>query len=214
MAKSLEIRGTKKQRRIGALAGWLVRIIGWTLRYRVTGLEQLAGKYSGKPVIYAFWHNRIFALPKIVPQIARGEKMVVLTSASKDGAILERAVQVFGVGAVRGSSSRRGAAALVALRKKINAGVRVCITPDGPRGPIQVLQAGVVKLAQVSGAPILVINVEFSRAWRLSSWDRFFIPWPFSKVVVDVEEGIELPREMTQDEFEQQRADIEALMNK
>ncbi len=214
MSDSLEIRGTGKQRFMGTLAGWLIRVVGWTLRYQITGLEQLDGKYKGRPVIYSLWHNRIFAMPYTAPKLVKDRELVVLTSASKDGAVLERAMRVFGLGAVRGSSSRRGAAALVALRKKLNAGVSVCITPDGPRGPMQKLQPGVVKLAQASGAPVLAINVKFSRCWQLKTWDQFYIPKPFSRVFVTIEDGIEYPRKMEQDEFEKKRAELESLMNK
>ena len=117
MAESQEIRGTWKQRMTGKLAGWLIRIMGWTLRYEIKGLKQLTEKWDGKPVIYALWHNRIFAMPYTRPKLSKGREIVVLTSASKDGAILENAVRVFKIGSVRGSSSRRGAAALVALRR-------------------------------------------------------------------------------------------------
>ncbi len=213
MSKSLEIRGTRKQHIIGKIAGWTIRIMGWTLRYKIDGLEQLNGKYSGQPVIYALWHNRIFAMPYTRPKLAKNREMVVLTSASKDGAILENAVAVFGIGAVRGSSSRRGAAALVALRKKINSGASICITPDGPRGPRQKLQPGIVKLAQASGAPILAVNVEFSKCWHLKTWDQFRVPWPFSKVYVKIEAGIDIPRDLDQSAFEQHVSDLEQLMN-
>ena len=213
MAKSQEIRGTWKQRAIGKAIGWILRVMGWTLRYKMSGFEQITSKLSDKPVIYSLWHNRIFAMPYTSPQLGAERDLVVLTSASKDGAILENAVKVFGVGAVRGSSSRRGAAALIALRKKLTAGLHVCITQDGPRGPMQVLQAGVIKLAQSSCSPIVVINVEFSKCWRLKTWDKFCIPKPFSKVYVKLEEAVEVPKELSQEEFEQYRVDVESLMN-
>lgn len=212
MAKSQEIRGTWKQRIIGKLAGWLIRIMGWTLRYRISGLEQLTGKLDGKPVIYALWHNRIFAMPYTRPKLSKDREMVVLTSASKDGAILENAVRVFKIGSVRGSSSRRGAAALVALRKKLVSGANICITPDGPRGPVYKLSPGIVKLAQACDAPIIPLRVEFSRCWRLKSWDRFCIPKPFSKVTVILEEGVEISKELDEDGFEQERLRLENLM--
>jgi len=63
MADALEIRGTRKQRMIGILAGGLLRVMGWMLRYRYEGLEQMSGKFGGRPVIFALWHNRIFAMP-------------------------------------------------------------------------------------------------------------------------------------------------------
>ncbi|MGJ8654857.1 MAG: lysophospholipid acyltransferase family protein [Akkermansiaceae bacterium] len=213
MADALEIRGTTKQRVIGKLAGGLIRVMGWTLRYRYEGLEQMSGKLGGRPVIFALWHNRIFAMPYAKPKLSPDREVCVLTSASKDGAILETAVRSFGLTAVRGSSSRRGAAALVALRRKLTSGATVTITPDGPKGPRYKVQPGVVKLAQASGAPIVVVSVNYSRCWRFKSWDRFCLPKPFSKVMVRLEEGVEISKELSNDAFEDERMKLEVLMN-
>jgi len=213
MADAQEIRGTRKQRVIGTLAGWAMRVMGWTLRYKIEGLGQLRGRYVNQPVIFAMWHNRIFAMPYAKPWLGKHREVCVLTSASKDGAILETAVRLFGLTAVRGSSSRRGAAALVALRRKLKSDVTVTITPDGPKGPCYKVQPGVVKLAQASGAPIVVVSVNFSRCWRLKSWDRFCVPKPFSKVMVKLEDGIEISRELSNDAFEDERVKLEVLMN-
>jgi lysophospholipid acyltransferase (LPLAT)-like uncharacterized protein len=109
---------------------------------------------------------------------------VVLTSASHDGAALATAMGVFGIGSVRGSSSRRGVAALVGMRKALREGIDVCVTPDGPRGPRYMIQAGLVKLAETSAAPVIPIHVEYPNCWRLKTWDRFAIPKPCSTVRV------------------------------
>jgi len=214
MAKTLEIRGSWKQRAIGNIAGLAIRVMGWTLRYRITGLEQMGGKYAGGPVIFALWHNRIFAMPYAKPQLSKDREVCVLTSASKDGAILETAVRTFGLTAVRGSSSRRGAAALVALRRKLSSGATVTITPDGPKGPRYKVQPGVIKLAQASGSPIVIVSVNYSRCWRFKSWDRFCLPKPFSKVIVHLEDGVEISKELSEDDFERARLDLEKLMVK
>jgi lysophospholipid acyltransferase (LPLAT)-like uncharacterized protein len=60
----------------------------------------------------------------------------------------------------------------------------VVITPDGPRGPVYELGPGIILLAQKSGAPVFPANLEYSRCWRLKSWDRFILPRPFSKIRV------------------------------
>ena len=213
MADQLEIRGSRKQRVIGTIAGGLLHVMGWTLRYKITGLEQMTVKYKGRPVIYALWHNRIFAIPYCKPVLSPDREVCILTSASKDGAILETAVKNFGISSVRGSSSRRGAAALVALRKKLKAGDTVTITPDGPKGPCYKLQPGVVKLAQASGTPIVCLSIEFSNCWRIKSWDRFCIPKPFSKVLIHLEDGIEIPKDLSDDDFEAERKKLEVLMH-
>jgi lysophospholipid acyltransferase (LPLAT)-like uncharacterized protein len=81
--------------------------------------------------------------------------------------VLSAFLQRFNVKAVRGSSSRRGAAAMWEMMGLLEAGYDVAITPDGPRGPRYQLSAGAIKLAQTTGAKILPMRVRYSRCWRL-----------------------------------------------
>ncbi len=64
----------------------------------------------------------------------------------------------------------------------LRAGHDIGITPDGPRGPIYELKPGAVIVPRRTGAPLLLVGAEFSSAWRLKSWDRFYVPRPFSRV--------------------------------
>lgn len=194
MATSSEIRGDLKARLSGALAGYLIRLVGMTLRLEVLDrarVTKLSGG-NGPVVLYALWHNRVFIMPYVKAKLMKRRKVTVLTSASKDGAILAGAVGVCGMDAARGSSSRRAVAALVALRKAVRAGSDVCITPDGPRGPVYEIQPGIVKLAESTGAGICVIRVDYEKFWRLKSWDGFMIPKPFSNVQIVFEDAFEV----------------------
>ena len=105
-----------------------------------------------------------------------------LVSASKDGAWLSAFFALFGLNTVRGSSSRLGREAATALVEMLRAGHDIGITPDGPRGPIYELKPGAVIVPRRTGAPLLLVGAEFSSAWRLKSWDRFYVPRPFSRV--------------------------------
>jgi lysophospholipid acyltransferase (LPLAT)-like uncharacterized protein len=89
-----------------------------------------------------------------------------------------------GIHAVRGSSSRRGTEALIALTKAVRQGHHAGITPDGPKGPRRVCKLGLVSLAKLTARPILILGIRFHRAIYLKSWDRFGLPLPFSKVEV------------------------------
>ncbi|MFC5051880.1 lysophospholipid acyltransferase family protein [Rubritalea spongiae] len=211
MAKTTEIRGTGKQRIIGSVAGWGLRLVGSTLRIKVTDNSGLSGDYA-KPVLWAFWHNTVFVMPYVRLKFFRHRKVVVLTSASKDGAVLESAVKVCDIGAVRGSSSRRAVAALIALRKAIKEGLDVCITPDGPRGPKYRLQAGIIKMAEATGAPLVPIRVNYSSCWRLKTWDSFRIPKPFSQVEVILEKPMEIEQGLSVELFEEKRLAVERCM--
>lgn len=208
-----EIRESRKSTILGTMAGWLMRAWCSTLRMEVVDNYGFAEKQESEgPIIFALWHNRIFVVPDAWRRLSRGKKfrpVVVLTSASHDGATLARAVGVFGLGSVRGSSSRRAVAALVALRKALREGTNVCVTPDGPRGPRYVMQPGLLKIAETSKSPIVPVDVTFGKTWRLKTWDRFCIPYPFSKVRVIFDEALVVPGDLDEDEFEQWRSRIE-----
>ncbi len=212
--KGSEIRSDRKSALLGTLAGWTMKLLAATLRFEIRDLAGIGNKNAPMPpVIYVLWHNRFFCVPPAWNRICYGHrKTVALTSASHDGDMVARAMAVFGLGSVRGSSSRRGVAALVGLKRALQEGLDICVTPDGPRGPRYQLQPGIIKLAESTGAPIIPIHVRFSSAWRLKTWDRFVIPKPFSRVQVTFAEPITLTRGMDAEIFENQRIRIENLM--
>ena len=205
--KSTEIRGDRKARILGTLAGWAMRAWSATLKFEIYDRCGVTNPQDPiRPVVFALWHNRIFTLPPIWWRTGGNfRKTVVLTSASKDGAILARAMETFGLGAVRGSSSRRAVAALIGMKNALKEGLDVCITPDGPRGPRYGFHPGVLKLAQSTGAPIVPIHAQYSAAWRLKTWDRLVIPKPFSKVTIVFDEMLVVPRKLDETGFENWR---------
>ncbi|NIP95048.1 MAG: lysophospholipid acyltransferase family protein [Akkermansiaceae bacterium] len=187
--------------------------MAWTIRFRVEdrcGFTKQGG--IGRPLIWCIWHNRMLALAMARVRVYPSRKGVVLTSASHDGAALASAVKVIGVGAVRGSTSRRGAAALKQMMRCLNDGLDVGVTPDGPRGPRYELNAGLLKLAQATGAPLMCFHARFEHALRLRTWDRFVIPLPFSKVHIVFDELLDVPRGLDDDSFEARRRDVEERM--
>lgn len=184
-----------------------------TLRREFSG-EISQYNASSEPLIHVLWHNRILASPYLFRKMFPKRETVVLTSASKDGAALAAAVKVFKVGAVHGSSSRRGAAAIVALRRAAREGKDLVFTPDGPRGPRYHLQPGVVKIAQTTGLAIVPLHIEYLSSWTLKTWDRFRIPKPFSKVRVTLGDPIRVPRELDDAAFENERLALEKILLK
>ena len=171
------------RRLIPGLIVFLLRALALTLRFRV---DDRCGITRGamQPFIGAFWHNRILVIPLAYRRYCRGRRGSCLTSPSKDGAIIEGVMARFGIGSVRGSSSRRGSTALRELTAILEAGEDVAITPDGPRGPKYQLSPGIIKLAQITGTAVMPIHVGYSRCWELKSWDAFRIPKPFARVEI------------------------------
>jgi lysophospholipid acyltransferase (LPLAT)-like uncharacterized protein len=197
-------------------ASALVKLLCWTYRYRFLDRSGvLAPDASLAPVVMLMWHNRIFSMPTIFKRFYpfnRRKGLLVLTSASRDGAVLAEFVKNFGMGSVRGSSSRRGGAALIELTRQLNNGFDICITPDGPRGPRYTLGPGALLLAQRCAAPILPFSVEYSACWRFKSWDGFILPKPFSRINVTLEPCIRVRKTETNEAFEQERQRIHEMI--
>ncbi|MEP6822556.1 MAG: lysophospholipid acyltransferase family protein [Chthoniobacterales bacterium] len=195
------------------LLALLIRLHGRTLRLK---LEDHPGYLAGclpHSVIVLFWHNRIFSTPFVWERYRpRDRHALVLTSASPEGSLLALLVSHFGMGAVRGSSSRQGSAALRGMIARIAEGNDIFITPDGPRGPRYRLQPGAITLAQQTGVPILPVHIEYSRYRRLRSWDGFAIALPFSQMRVVIDQPFWVKPEQTSEELENARQHLQSIM--
>lgn len=174
------------------IAGWrrallwplslLLRAWGRTLRFETSPDDLRNYTKKDEPVAIVLWHNRLFLAAEIVRRFRGGRPAYALVSASQDGAWLTAFFALAGLGTVRGSSSRLGREAAMALVDTLRAGHDVGITPDGPRGPLYEMKPGAVIVARRTRAPILLVGAEFASAWRVRSWDRFRVPKPFSRV--------------------------------
>ncbi len=162
--------------------GLLLRLWGRSLRFEATPADLVAYGKKDQPVAIVLWHNRLFLAAEIVRRYRGGRPAYALVSASQDGAWLSAFFSLVGLATVRGSSSRLGREAASALVETLRAGYDIGITPDGPRGPCYELKPGGVIVARRTHAPLLLIGAEFQSAWRLRSWDRFYLPQPFSRV--------------------------------
>lgn len=211
---SSSIKTSRGSVMLGHLAAVAMKLWSLTLRYNVNDMAGVVQPViDPKPVIFALWHNRIFTMPPIWLRTGgKSRKTVVLTSASRDGTTLATAMEAFGIGSIRGSSSRRAVAALIGMKKALQEGQDVCVTPDGPKGPRYQVQPGLLKIAQTTGSDIIPIHIRYGSAWRLSSWDRLVIPKPFSKVTVIFDKPISIPKNLTETEFEAATASLESCL--
>lgn len=203
-----------RERLLALTGAAILKTLFLTLRLRIDDRSGVLKEDGSSPVIVCFWHNRIlgitFAFDRIYPKKRNG--VTVLTSPSKDGEILAQLVGAFGMKAVRGSSSRRGSSALLELVRLIRGGRDIAITPDGPRGPRYSLGPGIILLAQSTGVRIVPAHASFSRSIRMKTWDGFIIPLPFSKVSVTLDGALTIPGELTGEEFEEKRKNLENLL--
>lgn len=205
---------TWQARTLITVAIGLFRVWAKTLRFQVEDREGILSASLQQPFILSVWHNRLILLAPVCQFCFPHRRTVGLISASRDGDFVSALVKRFGHGTVRGSSSRQGVVALRQLADALAAGDNVLITPDGPRGPVYEVSPGVIFVAQKSGAAIVPMHLEFGNAWRLSSWDRFFIPKPFSKVRIIFGAPERVNPKLQGDEFEQTRLRLQETMMK
>lgn len=131
-----------------------------------------------RPHVFLAWHEAL--LPLLWQH--RYQPITLVVSEARDGQYLADFASSLGYAAVRGSSTRGAARALLGAVRELQAGRAVAFTPDGPQGPRRELKPGVVAAAQRGGAVVVPVHAEASWAWRLNSWDRFLIPKPAARV--------------------------------
>lgn len=196
-----------------ALLAILMKLHASTVRYAI---NDKAGYFSGAldcPVILVTWHNRIFGAPAMYARFSRRRRgAAVLTSAGREGSLLTLLMSKFRMGAVRGSRSRRGFAALRELAAEIRAGGDVILTPDGSRGPRYLVQPGAIFLAHETGAPIVPVHLEYSRYLRFRTWDGFVLPSPFARFEVIFDEPFRVAAGQTAVGLEEHRLRLEQIM--
>jgi hypothetical protein len=184
----------------------VLRLLALTIRREVLHQERAEYFWSqDKFVIAAFWHQRLLMMP-FLPHQGRVGMMI---SRHRDGEFIARAVKLFGIDSVRGSTTRGGAAALRGMVRFFESGAHLAITPDGPQGPRHIVQKGVIQLARLTAAPIIPVAYGASRKKVFNSWDHFLLPLPFCKVIYVFGEPIFIARNLSEKELEEKRLLVE-----
>jgi len=179
----------KNKRQLPAWLAWplagLARVILLTYRVKIEDKNNILNNNLTSPLIFACWHNRILFTVPLLPKACR-KKLYMLVSASRDGEYIATLAKLFQLGVVRGSSSKGGLGALLAMKALIGRNCSVGITVDGPRGPRYCVHPGVAALAALTGRKIVPLISNFKHCWELHSWDKMQIPLPFSKITLQV----------------------------
>lgn len=169
------------------VAALLMRVIHRLNRCEILDeVSVQALRHNDKGLILCFWHEQLFLM--ILGYHGPGGR--VLISGSRDGELIARTMNCFGMGSVRGSSRRGGRAAFRELVQLGKEPLDLVITPDGPKGPRREIKDGIVELARITNRPVIPMCFVSSRGHRFASWDRFFLPYPFGRGVYAYGEAI------------------------
>src|SRR5882757_7380905 len=185
------------QTTVGVVAAEYLRFVWNTSRTVLEPADIYERIVPDLPVIIAMWHGQHF----MVPFIRRGHPAKVLVSRHRDGEINAIAAARLGVGTFQG---------MLATLKE---GCSVALTADVPK-VARVAGIGIVKLAQLSGRPILPVAVATSRRKVLDNWDRTAINLPFSRLAMVAGDPITVPSDPDGATLEASRQALEARLNR
>jgi|GEM_PF-1312063 lysophospholipid acyltransferase (LPLAT)-like uncharacterized protein len=180
-----------------------------TVRFEIVGPRRDGPLLAaGEPVIYAFFHSRLFSMFRML----RGRRVAVLVALGDIGDVISAVAARLGHLPVRGSRSGRAARALAELIQEVRKGRSAAFAVDGPRGPREIVKPGALFVAQKSGCALVPIATASRRKWNLGIWDRHEIPIPFTKTIALMAEPVRVPRHATREEVEEAARGLEATL--
>ena len=192
------------------LAYWTMKILGRTVRFEVINPEIPKSFWErGIPFLLVFWHGRLL----MILHSYEGKKVGFLASPHRDGQVVGKALQRFGFHMILGSTNRKGFSAFKKIFKALQNGSDVAVTPDGPRGPRYKAQIGVIELSRLTGSSIVPVTFGASKKIIFKTWDRFLLPYPFSKGVFIWGEPIQVNPNGDRAHVEEKRILLENRLN-
>ncbi|HEY4920316.1 MAG TPA: lysophospholipid acyltransferase family protein [Xanthobacteraceae bacterium] len=200
----------------GVAAAEYLRLVWLTSRRVLEPADIYEQMHPQLPVIIAMWHGQHF----LVPFIRRDYPAKVLVSRHRDGEMNAIAAERLGVGTIRGSGDasgrfdlKGGVGAFQTMLNTLQEGCSVALTADVPK-IARVAGSGIIKLAQLSGRPILPAAVTTRRRKVLGNWDRTTINLPFSRLAMVAGETVTVPSDADGATLERCRAALEASLNR
>ena len=197
---------------IAAAVYSVIRALGPTLRFEVHGWQHAERVYgAGQRCIFPFWHRVI--LP--IVWWGRNRGIVILNTTAFDGQWTRKVIEWLGFGTAQGSSSRGGLRGLAVMAQRLEQGLDVGFTIDGPRGPRYVAKPGPVMLARRTGCPVLVFHVGVDRGITFEkTWDHFLLPKPFARTVILFAPPIYVPQDAGRAMLEAKHAEMQRALER
>jgi lysophospholipid acyltransferase (LPLAT)-like uncharacterized protein len=185
----MKLRSPTLIRITAAIAALVIWCWMCTIRIRVASLDGAShpADPAQRRLFYCFWHEGLLA------PLRTRIKIQMLISQHADGELITQVCRWLGFDVIRGSTTRGGSEALLAMMRNSDRAAHLGITPDGPKGPRRKLQLGMIFVASETGLPVVPVGIGFTHAWRANSWDRFALPRPFSTICGVVSEPIAIP---------------------
>lgn len=163
---------------------------------------------SGEKIVLCTLHQQFFSYIRYFKTYS-SLKPSLMISRSRDGELIAGVANHTGWHTARGSSSRGGKDALNEMISRIEKTGLGAHIVDGPTGPAGIVKNGAVKIASSTGGYLVPMYTVTDKDWHASSWDKFIIPKPFSKVKIVYKDPIKIQKTDDQGLLEQYRKKLE-----
>lgn len=198
---------------LGTLIAWYVRFVYKTSKWTIVNFpENLAdGK---KAVVLVFWHGRALGGPlAFFHGCFKGLEAHGLTSLHRDGRTLAVALEHMGIRVTGGSSRHGGASAGLSMIRALRKGrVLFGVAPDGSKPGFRMTKGAIV-MAKDAGVPVVLQGYSTERRRICKTWDKFMIPYPFTRGTIVFSDPIDIPRDLDADGIEYWRVEMENKLN-
>lgn len=161
--------------------------------------------------ILTMWHSRFF-YPLYYFRNRRD--FHILVSPSADGDLLANVASLLGYSVARGSTYKKAVSSARTLIKMLRENKIIVIIADGSRGPRQKAQPGSIQIAGITGARIVPMGCNAKNRIEFNSWDRFHLPLPFTRCVLDFGPPIEVPPKAGEEILSEKEAELENELNR
>ena len=164
---------------------------------------------SNKPFILAFWHSQLLMIHfswKI------NKKVNILASGHSDGRFGAIVGKYFNLNNIQVSDKKKSLS-LRPVFKLLSNNNYIGITPDGPRGPKELVSEGIIKISKTANIPIIPIGFWSSNNFKLKSWDSFLITFPFSKCSFVWSKPLIIPQNINEKQIQHYQKLLEKKIN-
>ena len=206
------------QNALGTSGAYYLRLVWTTSRVILEPPDVYERIEPDLPIILAMWHGQHFMVP-FLQQDHPKHRAKVLISRHRDAEINAIAAERLGIGTIRGSGDqgvrfdrKGGVGVFVAMLDALREGYTVAMTADIPK-IARVAGEGIIRLAALSGRPLVSIAFATSRRVELKTWDHAAVNLPFSRLAIVGGPIIRVPPEADAAALEHYRTQLEADLN-
>ncbi|MBQ9235511.1 MAG: lysophospholipid acyltransferase family protein [Alphaproteobacteria bacterium] len=191
---------------------WYSKLAGATTRWQIINPEVMEFARQNTAV-WVGWHARTVMLPFFWRRLIKKE-LYALTSPHQDGQIIANFLKLFGIRTISGSTNENASSSALEITRTLSRGYDVFISPDGPRGPRMRMKKSPIYFASKTARPIIFVTFSTERAWVAEkAWDKTFIAQPFGKGVLAFSEPMFVPDDISEEEVEKYRQELEDKAN-